>query len=130
MLQGIHHIAIICSNYERSKDFYTRILGFETIAEHYRAERESWKLDLRVDAHTAIELFSFPQAPARPSYPEAAGLRHLAFKVTDMDAMVERLASFNIICEPIRVDAYTHQRFTFFADPDGLPLELYEISAK
>lgn len=127
MIKGIHHIAIICSDYQRSKDFYVRILGFDIIAEHYRAERDSWKLDLRVDAHTAIELFSFPSPPPRPSYPEAAGLRHIAFGVEDIDAMIAHLDTYHIPCEPVREDIYTGRRFTFFADPDGLPIELYAI---
>lgn len=126
MIKGIHHIAIICSDYQRSKQFYTEVLGFKIIAEHFRAERNSWKLDLAVDAITSIELFSFPDAPERPSYPEAQGLRHLAFATDDLDAMIQRLQGWGIVCEPIRVDAYTGKRFTFFADPDALPLELYE----
>ncbi len=127
MITGIHHIAIICSDYQRSKDFYTRILGFRVLAEHYRAARESYKLDLEVDAHTQIELFSFPHPPARPSYPEACGLRHLAFATAQLDAMVAHLADHAISCEAVRVDAFTGKRFTFFADPDGLPIELYEV---
>lgn len=126
MIQGIHHIAIICSDYQRSKQFYTEILGFKIIAEHFRAERNSWKLDLAVDAITSIELFSFPDAPERPSYPEAKGLRHLAFATDNLDAMIRRLQDWGIVCEPVRVDDYTGKRFTFFADPDALPLELYE----
>lgn len=126
MIKGIHHIAIICSDYQRSKQFYTEVLGFKIIAEHFRAERNSWKLDLAVDAITSIELFSFPDAPERPSYPEAQGLRHLAFATDDLDAMIQRLHDWGIVCEPIRVDAFTGKRFTFFADPDALPLELYE----
>lgn len=130
MIKGIHHIAIICTDYHRSKDFYTRILGFEIIAENYRAARDSWKLDLRVDAHTAIELFSFPFPPPRPSHPEAAGLRHIAFGVDDIDGMIAHLQAHDIPCEPMRIDAFTGRRFTFFADPDGLPIELYALQTE
>ena len=126
MITGVHHIAIICSDYPRSKKFYTEVLGFSILAEHYRAERDSYKLDLRVDENTAIELFSFPDPPPRPSYPEAAGLRHVCFKVKDLDAAIARLQGFQVECEDVRIDAYTGMRFTFFADPDGLPIELYE----
>lgn len=124
-MRAIHHIAIICSDYARSKAFYADLLGFAVIREVWRAERESWKCDL--DAGNAqIELFSFPAPPARPSRPEACGLRHLAFTVSDLDAEVARLEAAGVACEAVRVDPYTEQRFTFFADPDGLPLELYE----
>lgn len=124
-MRAIHHIALICSDYERSRAFYRDILGLPVIREVWRAERLSWKCDL--DAGNAqIELFSFPDPPARPSRPEACGLRHLAFLVDDLDAEVARLDAAGVICEPIRIDEYTSQRFTFFADPDGLPLELYE----
>ena len=123
----IHHVAIICSDYKRSKDFYTRILGFPVIHETYRAERQSYKLDLRIDDRSQIELFSFPEAPQRTSYPEAQGLRHLAFVVDDIEKAVDYLNSFSIKTEPIRVDEITGKRFTFFSDPDGLPLELYQI---
>lgn len=127
-MQSIHHIAIICSNYDRSLSFYRDILGLTVIREVWRAERESWKCDL--DAGNAqIELFSFPSPPARTSRPEACGLRHLAFLVDDLDAEVARLEAAGVVCEPIRVDPYTDQRFTFFADPDDLPLELYERAA-
>lgn len=125
---GIHHVAIICSNYERSKDFYHRILGLSIVAEHYRAERASWKLDLAMSDGCQIELFSFPNPPARPTTPEAQGLRHLAFSVTNLDEWVQHLLAENISTESIRVDEYTGRRFTFFRDPDGLPLELYENS--
>ncbi|MBD2089919.1 VOC family protein [Microcoleus sp. FACHB-1515] len=124
--EGIHHIAIICSNYDRSKRFYTEVLGFAVLAETYRAERQSYKLDLRVSDAVAIELFSFPQPPDRPSRPEACGLRHLAFAVADLDAACDELRSQGIAIEPVRVDELTNKRFTFFQDPDGLPLELYE----
>lgn len=125
-IAGIHHVAIIASDYARSKRFYAEVLGLEVAAEVYREARDSWKLDLRVDAHTQIELFSFPDPPARASRPEACGLRHLAFRVVDLEASVKYLAGHGVECEPIRVDEYTGRRFTFFADPDGLPLELYE----
>lgn len=123
----IHHIAIICSDYNRSKDFYTRILGFPVIQETFRAERQSYKLDLKIDDWSQIELFSFPEAPKRPSYPEAQGLRHLAFTVENIEKAVEYLNSFDLETEPIRTDETTGKRFTFFFDPDGLPLELYEV---
>jgi glyoxylase I family protein len=125
-MRAIHHIAVICSDYQRSKRFYTEVLGLTLLAEAYRAERQSWKCDL--DAGNArIELFSFPAPPPRPSRPEACGLRHLAFAVDDLAAEVARLEAFGIAVEPVRVDPYTGQLFTFFADPDGLPLELYEV---
>jgi glyoxylase I family protein len=127
-LGGIHHVAIIASDYERSKRFYVDILGLQIVAENYRAERRSFKLDLRVSDGVQIELFSFPAAPARPSRPEACGLRHLAFQVTDLDDTVSHLRSQGVEVEPIRVDEYTQRRFTFFSDPDDLPLELYEAS--
>ena len=126
ILAGIHHIAIICSDYERSKDFYVRILGLTPIREVYREERDSYKLDLEVNGHYQIELFSFPNPKERPSYPEAAGLRHLAFEVEEIEEAVSYLSSQNIVVEPIRVDPCTNKRFTFFADPDKLPIELYE----
>lgn len=125
-LTGIHHIAVICSNYEKSKDFYVRILGLEPIREVYREERNSYKLDLAVNGHYQIELFSFPEPPERPSYPEAAGLRHLAFQVEKIEEAAAYLATEQIQTEPIRIDPYTNRRFTFFADPDSLPIELYE----
>jgi glyoxylase I family protein len=124
-IAGIHHVAIIASDYARSKHFYTEILGLAVIAEVYRQARDSWKLDLRVDGGVQIELFSFPSPPPRMSRPEACGLRHLAFRVGDLDAAVKHLDDHNVPVEPIRVDEYTGKRFTFFADPDGLPLELY-----
>ena len=125
-IAGIHHVAIIASDYTRSKRFYAEVLGLQIVAEAYREARDSWKLDLRVDANTQIELFSFPDPPARVSRPEACGLRHLAFRVVDLDASVKHLSGHGVECETIRVDEYTGRRFTFFADPDGLPLELYE----
>lgn len=123
----IHHVAIICSNYERSKDFYTRIMGFSIIHETYRAERRSYKLDLEIDDKSQIELFSFPDAPKRPSYPEAQGLRHLAFAVDNIEEAIVHLNSLGVETEPIRTDEFTGKLFTFFFDPDGLPLELYEL---
>ncbi|MFK8182555.1 MAG: VOC family protein [Phormidesmis sp.] len=126
MINAIHHIAIICSNYPQSKHFYTQILGFEIIEETYRTERDSYKLDLRVGEQGQIELFSFPKAPKRPSYPEAQGLRHLAFAVANLERQIKTLNSAGVATEPIRTDELTGKRFTFFQDPDGLPLELYE----
>lgn len=125
-LLGIHHVAIICSDYARSKYFYTQVLGFAVIAETYRAQRDSYKLDLRVDDRTQIELFSFPSPPPRVDRPEACGLRHLALAVRDLLAAVTELDQKGLAVEPIRVDPLTGKRFTFFADPDGLPIELYE----
>ena len=125
-LNRVHHIAIICSDYARSKRFYTEVLGLKIVREVYREQRQSYKLDLEVDDLYQIELFSFPNPPARPSRPEAAGLRHLAFEVDDLDEAVAHISSFGVNIEPIRVDETTGKRFTFFADPDGLPLELYE----
>jgi glyoxylase I family protein len=125
-LSGIHHVAVICSDYARSKQFYTEILGLAVIAETYRAARQSHKLDLRIPDGRQIELFSFPGAPERPSYPEAQGLRHLAFAVPDLDDCARELNAKGVPTEPIRVDPLTNRRFTFFADPDGLPIELYE----
>ncbi|KAA0563056.1 VOC family protein [Bacillus sp. CH30_1T] len=122
----IHHIAIICSDYNRSKNFYVNKLGFEVIQEVYREERNSYKLDLALNEEYVIELFSFPAAPARPSYPEARGLRHLALEVEDIEETVRLLKEEGIESEEIRIDPYTHKRFTFFEDPDGLPLEIYE----
>lgn len=124
---GIHHIAIICSDYSRSKHFYVEVLGFPVIQETYREARNSYKLDLKVDETTQIELFSFPDPPQRPNCPEACGLRHLAFKVANLDESVEALTAKGLDVEPIRLDELTGKRFTFFKDPDGLPLELYEI---
>ncbi|ENG4183983.1 VOC family protein [Providencia rettgeri] len=124
-LNKIHHVAIIASNFEVSKDFYCRILGLNLLAQYYRAESHSWKADLAFGEHYQIELFSFIDPPARLSYPEAVGLRHLAFSVDNLDKWVAYLAKQGVTCEEIRIDPYTQKRFTFFADPDGLPLELY-----
>lgn len=126
-IKDIHHIAIICSDYEKSKAFYVEVLGCEVIEETYRAERQSYKLDLRVGNSGQIELFSFPHAPERLTRPEALGLRHLAFAVEDLDASVAHLQTHGVETEPTRVDELTDKRFTFFNDPDGLPLELYEV---
>lgn len=127
MLSHIHHIAIICSNYIVSKRFYTEILGLEIIQEVYRAERDSYKLDLALNGNYVIELFSFPDPPVRTSRPEASGLRHLAFAVNNLEQAIAQLQQHGVTTEPIRVDEYTGKRFTFFADPDDLPLELYEV---
>ncbi|GAC23938.1 glyoxylase family protein [Paraglaciecola mesophila KMM 241] len=126
MLKRIHHVAVICSDYARSKHFYTEILGLSVIAENYRAHRDSYKLDLALPDGGQIELFSFPGAPARPSRPEAQGLRHLAFVVDDVEATVAFLTAKGVEVEEVRIDEYTLKKFTFFADPDGLPLELYQ----
>lgn len=122
----IHHAAIICSNYEKSKNFYVNILGLQIIREVYRTERNSYKLDLKI-GENQIELFSFQNPPKRPSYPEACGLRHLAFEVSNIEKTICKLQQKGIIFEPIRIDEFTGKKFTFFEDPDGLPLELYEI---
>jgi len=126
-LLGIHHVAIICSNYPRSKHFYSEILKLTIINEHYRAERQSYKLDLALPDGSQLELFSFNDAPSRPSYPEAQGLRHLAFKVNSVENSKTYLKSHGIDVEEIREDEITGKKFTFFADPDNLPLELYEV---
>jgi len=125
-LNAIHHIAIICSNYDASKKFYTEVLGLTIVGEFYREHRKSWKLDLALGDRYCIELFSFPDPPARVSRPEASGLRHLAFEVFDIEKAVSELTKKNISVEDIRVDEFTGKRFTFFADPDDLPIELYE----
>ena len=122
----VHHIAIICSDYGKSLDFYTRILGFTKLAEHYRQERESYKADLAIGNEYVIELFSFPDPPERVTNPEAAGLRHLAFETPGIDAAIAELGDLGVECEPLRTDEYTGRRFFFFKDPDGLPLEMYE----
>lgn len=126
MLKKIHHLAIICSNYEKSKDFYVNKLGFEIQAEVYREARDSYKLDLTLNGNYIIELFSFPNPPPRASRPEACGLRHLAFEVDDVEETKLNLEIKGIISEPIRIDEFTKRKFTFFDDPDGLPLEIYE----
>jgi glyoxylase I family protein len=126
-LRAVHHVAIIASDYARSKHFYVEVLGLKVVAENYRAPRDSWKLDLALPDGTQLELFSFPQPPARPSRPEACGLRHLSFAVTDVVQAKVALEAKGVAVEPIRVDEYTGKSFTFFADPDGLPLELYQV---
>lgn len=125
-LRKVHHIAIICSNYDVSKKFYTEVLGLEIMKETYRAERQSYKLDLKINNQYQIELFSFPNPPKRVSDPEAQGLRHLAFEVDNVDLAARILNEKGVETEPIRLDELTGKRFTFFSDPDGLPLELYE----
>jgi glyoxylase I family protein len=126
LLKNVHHIAIICSNYERSKRFYTEVLGLDIIRETWRAERLSWKLDLALDGHYIIELFSFPDPPERPSRPEACGLRHLAFAVDNLEQVIAHLKRNEVEAEPVRTDEMTGKRFTFIADPDDLPIEFYE----
>lgn len=128
MLLGLHHVAIICSDYARSRHFYTEVLGLTVLAEHYREARRSWKLDLALPDGAQIELFSFPDAPPRPSWPEAQGLRHLAFAVHDVATCKRELEARGVAVEAVRTDEYTARRFVFFADPDGLPLELYEAA--
>ena len=126
-LKGIHHIAIIASDYEKSKRFYTEILGFKIDSEINREERESFKLDLSLNGEYVIELFSFPEPPKRPSRPESTGLRHLAFKVDNIEDAIEELIKHDVHPEPVRIDQFTGKKFTFFSDPDDLPLELYEV---
>ena len=126
-INKIHHIAIICADYEVSKKFYTEILGFKIENEVFRAERNSYKLDLSVNGQYQIELFSFPNPPARPSRPEACGLRHLAFEVNNIELTHQYLSAANIDCEPIRIDEFTDKKFFFISDPDDLPIEFYEI---
>jgi glyoxylase I family protein len=125
-LRSLHHVAIICSDYARSKAFYTGTLSLGIISEIYRPERHSYKLNLAVPGGGEIELFSFPSPPPRPTRPEARGLRHLAFSVDHLDEQVDELVANGIPVEPVRIDEITGQRFTFFSDPDGLPIELYE----
>ncbi|MDT7517380.1 VOC family protein [Rhodoferax sp. TBRC 17660] len=126
-LQGVHHVAVIASDYARSKHFYVEVLGLRVLAENYRSARDSWKLDLALPDGSQIELFSFPNPPPRPSRPEACGLRHLCFAVADVELAKQQLEAQGLAVEAVRVDEYTGKRFTFFADPDGLPLELYEV---
>lgn len=125
-LNGIHHVAIICSNYEKSKKFYTGILGLKIINETYREDRKSYKLDLAVGDKYQIELFSFPESPKRPSYPEARGLRHLAFEIDNIEQAIRELVDKNVAVGPIRIDEITGKKFAFFSDPDDLPIEIYE----
>ncbi|EKO3786126.1 VOC family protein [Vibrio harveyi] len=126
MFNAIHHVAIICSDYPTSKHFYTQVLGLKVIAENYREARDSYKLDLALPDGSQVELFSFPGAPNRPSFPEAQGLRHLAFLVDDVEQVKAYLESNDVEVEPIRIDEFTDKAFTFFQDPDGLPLEIYQ----
>lgn len=126
MLTKVHHIAIICSDYEKSKRFYVEVLGLEIIREIYREKRASYKLDLALNGDYIIELFSFPNPPSRLSRPEATGLRHLAFEVDDLDRIVAHLQKNQIEMEAIRTDEFTNKRFLFIADPDQLPIEFYE----
>ncbi|MDH6457164.1 glyoxylase I family protein [Fusobacterium sp. PH5-7] len=125
-INKIHHAAIICSNYEKSKDFYVNILGFKILKETYRSERKSYKLDLKIAGEYQIELFSFPDPPKRITSPEARGLRHLAFEVDDIENSVKYLNEKNIVTEPIKIDIVTGKKYTFFRDPDNLPLEICE----
>lgn len=125
LFSRINHVAIICSDYEKSKKFYTDILGFKIINEFYRKQRESYKLDLELDGGDRIELFSFKNPPKRQSYPEACGLRHISFEVSNIDNAVSYLNSRGIKTEPIRIDEFTNKEFTFFSDPDELPIEIY-----
>ena len=126
MLSKVHHIAIICSNYQKSKAFYTEVLGLEVKQEIYRAQRDSYKCDLTLNGAYVIELFSFPNPPPRPSYPEATGLRHLAFEVEAIESALALLKEKGIAPEPIRIDEFTGKKFSFFTDPDNLPIEIYE----
>lgn len=125
-LNKIHHIAVICSDYQRSLDFYTQVLGFRILAEHYRKERQSYKTDLALGDEYVIELFSFPSPPRRATDPEATGLRHLAFEVENLEGEVDELNRLGIAHEEVRTDEFTGKRFLFLQDPDGLPIELYE----
>ena len=125
-LSQIHHIAIIVSDYEASKDFYVNKLGFQIVRENYRLERNDWKLDLKVNETTELEIFGVKNPPARVTRPEAAGLRHLAFFTDNIEETVAELKEKGIVTEPIRVDEFSGKKFTFFADPDGLPIELHE----
>ncbi|NRF14582.1 SMU1112c/YaeR family gloxylase I-like metalloprotein [Vibrio coralliilyticus] len=130
MFNKIHHVAIICSDYPVSKRFYTQVLGLKILAENYRESRNSYKLDLELTDGSQIELFSFPGAPERPSFPEAQGLRHLAFEVDSVEDVKSYLESKGIEVEPVRIDEFTGKAFTFFQDPDGLPLEIYQAQTK
>ena len=125
-LNSVHHIAIIVSDIEKAREFYIKKLGFEAIRENYRKERDDWKLDLRVDEHTDLEIFAEKNPPKRVNRPEACGLRHLAFRVESVEETVKELDEIGIECEPIRTDTYTGEKMTFFFDPDGLPLEIHE----
>lgn len=126
-IKAVHHIAIICSDYEKSKQFYTDILGFRIEREVFREQRNSYKLDLSLQGHYCIELFSFPDPPARQSRPEACGLRHIAFAVDNIEHAIEYINGKGVITEPVRIDEFTGRKFTFFSDPDDLPIEFYEV---
>ena len=126
-IERLHHIAIICSDYQKSKQFYTEILGFKIDQEIYRKERDSYKLDLSINGQYVVELFSFPNPALRPSRPEATGLRHIAFGVRNIEESIAYLKSKDVLVEPIRIDAFTDRKFSFFEDPDSLPIELYEL---
>lgn len=125
-LSAIHHVAIIVSDYEKAKDFYVEKLRFPVIRENYRPDRKDWKIDLQLSDSVELEIFVEPNAPERVNYPEACGLRHLAFQVVSVEETVKELEKSGIVCEPIRIDEYTGKKMTFFADPDGLPLEIHE----
>lgn len=125
-LTSVHHIAFIVSDIEKAREFYIKKLGFEVVRENYRAEREDWKLDLRVDEHTELEIFAEKNPPQRVNRPEACGLRHLAFRVESVDETVKELETLGIECEQVRFDTYTKDKMTFFHDPDGLPIEIHE----
>ncbi|EOH88941.1 SMU1112c/YaeR family gloxylase I-like metalloprotein [Enterococcus villorum] len=124
-LSIVHHVAIIVSDYQKSREFYVDKLGFEVIRENYRKERGDYKLDLKL-GQAELEIFGIANSPKRPSYPEACGLRHLAFKVEKIETVIDELHSKGIETEPVRVDTFTGKKMTFFFDPDGLPLELHE----
>ena len=126
MIKQLNHIAIICTNINQSKYFYCEILGFKIIREHFRAERNSYKVDISVNSNYLIELFSFPNPPQRQSYPEATGLRHLAFSIDNFEETLQNLSDKGIVYEPVRVDEFTGKKFTFIEDPDQLPIELVE----
>lgn len=126
-IKKLHHVAIICKDYQKSKRFYVEILGFKIEQEIYRQERESYKLDLSLNGNYLIELFSFPNPPDRPTRPEATGLRHIAFEVENIEQCIQILTDNNMIAEPIRIDEFTNKKFTFLNDPDNLPIELYEV---
>ena len=125
-LSCVHHIAIIVSDYVRSRDFYVNKLGFPVIRENFRPEKGDWKLDLQINDSTELEIFGVRNPPKRVTHPEAAGLRHLAFRVDSVEKTAAELKNLGIPVEPIRMDEYSGKKFTFFADPDGLPLELHE----
>ncbi|MBC7390258.1 MAG: VOC family protein [Opitutaceae bacterium] len=127
LLKSVHHIAVLCSDYQKSKHFYSEILGLEIIRETYRAERDSYKLDLALNGNYILEVFSFPNPPARPSKPESTGLRHLAFGVENLDLVINEMSKNEIVAEDVRIDTLTKKRFTFIADPDNLPIEFYEL---